>query len=389
MPRDGSGVYSTPPGTHGTPNTTILSAAYNNNVDDVAVDLNTPRPIVAGGTGATTAAGAMAALGGVLKAGDSMTGALQINPAHALPGQWPLHVYGSNTASQSFGVLIDAGINATDQALLVRDNTGTKSYFYVTGSGVVTLPQSSAPNLLINTTGSRGSNAKVCLRYDNSAVSALEISTSGTADAGGSILSFMNSRDEQWSYSWAGGTQTQINVNGKFNYTGTLNCASLTATGGGNSVISVPNGAITVAGIILTTNTALKPGGGTWADSSDARTKTVLGDYQHGLAEITQLNPVRYQFKGNDGKPAAGAKPGDAPVTSPHGAVVDQEFIGLVAQEVEPVMPEMVSQHDGYIDGEPVTDMRELDTTPLIFALVNAVKTLAARIEALEGTARR
>ena len=64
MPRDGSGIYSTPPGTHGTPNTTILSANYNSNVDDVAADLNTPRPIVAGGTGATTAADALATLGG-------------------------------------------------------------------------------------------------------------------------------------------------------------------------------------------------------------------------------------------------------------------------------------------------------------------------------------
>ena len=68
-PRDGSGVYSSPPGTHGTPNTTILSANYNSNVDDVAADLNTPRPIVAGGTGATTAAGALTALGAVAKAG--------------------------------------------------------------------------------------------------------------------------------------------------------------------------------------------------------------------------------------------------------------------------------------------------------------------------------
>lgn len=76
MPRDGAGVYSTPPGTHGTPNTTILSANYNSNVDDVAADLNTPRPVVAGGTGATTAAGALTALGAVAKAGDTMTGAL-------------------------------------------------------------------------------------------------------------------------------------------------------------------------------------------------------------------------------------------------------------------------------------------------------------------------
>jgi hypothetical protein len=85
MARDGSGVYSTPPGTHGTPNTTILSAAYNANVDDVATDLNTPRPIVAGGTGATTPAAALTALGAVAKAGDTMTGhlTLPVTPAAA------------------------------------------------------------------------------------------------------------------------------------------------------------------------------------------------------------------------------------------------------------------------------------------------------------------
>jgi hypothetical protein len=33
----------------------------------------------------------------------------------------------------------------------------------------------------------------------------------------------------------------------------------------------------------------------------------------------------------------------------------------------------------------PVDDMRVLDTTPLIFALVNAVKELKARIEVLES----
>jgi hypothetical protein len=64
MPRDGSGVYHTPVGTDGVPDTTIDSAKYNNNVHDVETDLNTPRPVVAGGTGATSAAGALAALSG-------------------------------------------------------------------------------------------------------------------------------------------------------------------------------------------------------------------------------------------------------------------------------------------------------------------------------------
>jgi hypothetical protein len=54
MPRDGSGIYHTPPGTDGVPDTTIESAKYNTNVHDVETDLNTPRPIVAGGTGGTS-----------------------------------------------------------------------------------------------------------------------------------------------------------------------------------------------------------------------------------------------------------------------------------------------------------------------------------------------
>ena len=56
MPRDGSGVYSYPLGTEGIPDTTIESLKYNTYIADVQLDLNQPRPIVAGGTGASNAA---------------------------------------------------------------------------------------------------------------------------------------------------------------------------------------------------------------------------------------------------------------------------------------------------------------------------------------------
>jgi len=150
---------------------------------------------------------------------------------------------------------------------------------------------------------------------------------------------------------------------------------------------------------------ARKPGGGTWTDSSDARIKNVLGNYDNGLDAILQLQPVRYAFKGNDTPEGAvpqhrveldeNAQPlptsKDAPTVpygnSPHYnvAVEQQEFIGLIAQAVEGAIPEMVSRRAAMIDGQPVTDMRDLDTGPLLFALVNAVKTMAARIEALEA----
>jgi hypothetical protein len=56
MPRAG-GVYSAPPGTKGTPNTTIESAKYNAYVDDAVADANAARLVTAGGTGSNTAVG--------------------------------------------------------------------------------------------------------------------------------------------------------------------------------------------------------------------------------------------------------------------------------------------------------------------------------------------
>jgi hypothetical protein len=157
-----------------------------------------------------------------------------------------------------------------------------------------------------------------------------------------------------------------------------------------------PPGHITIPG------QGYKPGGGAWADSSDARIKTVEGDYTSGLDAVAQLRPVTYTFKGNDTPepPANVRAPGSAPETNPadepvtvpypnsphHAAAISgKTFHGLIAQEVEAIFPEMVTQRAAYIDGVEVTDMRDLDTGPLIFALINAVKELRARLEVLEG----
>ena len=154
------------------------------------------------------------------------------------------------------------------------------------------------------------------------------------------------------------------------------------------------------AAFIMSFDAAYKPGGGPWGDSaSDERVKTIHGDYTSGLDEILQLQPVRYTFKGNETHepPAAmqalpGKEQQPAPKSapypnSPHYGVAQEgtEFVGLIAQAVETVFPNMVAQREGFIDGQPVTDLRAINTGELIFALVNAVKTLAARVEALEA----
>ena len=65
MPRSGPGVYSKPSGTTPTNGDDIEAPAYNLLMDDIVTDLNTPRPIIAGGTGASSASAALASLGGV------------------------------------------------------------------------------------------------------------------------------------------------------------------------------------------------------------------------------------------------------------------------------------------------------------------------------------
>lgn len=167
------------------------------------------------------------------------------------------------------------------------------------------------------------------------------------------------------------------------------------------------NGAVTAQSNLWTSSQGYKPGGGVWADTSDARIKNVLGDYNAGLEEILALRPRKFTYKGNDTRvvpshdtevdtaanKALNIEPKDThKPTAPYknsmhyqAAISNTEFIGLIAQEAEKALPEMVSENEGYIDGVKVTDIKEIDTTPLIYAMVNAIKILTVRIELLEG----
>jgi hypothetical protein len=63
MSRNGSGVYSLPPGSTAVDDAIIDPVVFNTLISDLESDANTARPIVAGGTGATTAAAARSAIG--------------------------------------------------------------------------------------------------------------------------------------------------------------------------------------------------------------------------------------------------------------------------------------------------------------------------------------
>ena len=169
---------------------------------------------------------------------------------------------------------------------------------------------------------------------------------------------------------------------------------------GGAMYLRVGDGAF-----VLTAGNGFKPGGGSWGDSSDARIKTVEGDYSQGLAAIVQLKPCIFTFKGNESldrinAPVSAAMRARLPLpiepmpddwiapTEPHPsdhaevAETGQRYIGLVAQDVEGPMPEMVTLRSGTIDGQHVDDIRLLDTSALSMAFINAFKEVDARLRA-------
>jgi hypothetical protein len=115
--------------------------------------------------------------------------------------------------------------------------------------------------------------------------------------------------------------------------------------------------------------TATKASGTTWANPSDPRLKEDIAPYTRGLAEVVQLDPITYRLKAD---PAG------------------QTCYGFDAAAVQPVFPECVTETTMKLapdDAEPTAGVLSFDMHPILVALVNAVKELAARVAALEAPA--
>jgi len=164
MSRNGSGLYTLPAGSTVTDNVDlILASQHNTPLLDLQSDANIARPIVAGGTGATTAANAATALGvgaasAVTHASLTLTGVATL-PAGAV-GAASLTTTGDTNTGLYFP--------AADQVAVTTGGTqrALVSTTAITSTVPVVLPTggtSSASNLNFGTanTGLRGSDAQV------------------------------------------------------------------------------------------------------------------------------------------------------------------------------------------------------------------------------------
>ncbi len=113
---------------------------------------------------------------------------------------------------------------------------------------------------------------------------------------------------------------------------------------------------------------AYKPGGGSWASTSDARTKKDVSGFEDGLGVIRALRPVNYTYNGLGDTPAG------------------ERGIGLIAQEAKEVAPYLVKSQERKLresDAEP-TEVFYLDPSAIPFINLNAIKELDTRVRLLE-----
>jgi hypothetical protein len=108
---------------------------------------------------------------------------------------------------------------------------------------------------------------------------------------------------------------------------------------------------------------------GVWSIISDPELKEDVQPYQRGLDAITRLNPVTYRYR--VGTLFALHEP-SAPL------------VGLMADAVMPHVPEIVGETSVMVDGHE-RSVATLTPGTLVFALINAVKELSARVAQLEA----
>lgn len=124
-----------------------------------------------------------------------------------------------------------------------------------------------------------------------------------------------------------------------------------------------------------TTGTARKPGGGSWAATSDRRTKKEINPFTDGLTILTQINPVTFKYNGLYNTADDG-----------------QSYVGIIAQEVQEVAPYMIGSYQAPKSPKN-TELEEIlnydGGTYMLYVLVNSVKEQQKQIEELKESNKK
>jgi hypothetical protein len=344
------------PGINDASGTGTWGTKINSNMDAIDTQLSTLAGLISAGSGGGGSGGSTGPQG--------PPGANGAQGPQGPPGpQGPQGPQGPAGSSGSGG-----GTGVISQGVIIDGAVGTNRYVAASTNGSVRWSVNIA-NATSESGTAVGSDFNL-ISYNNSGQSmatAMSIQRStGTVHFNGPVVSYANTIGQANPIFQLADTAT--NVKGSILYQISSNTISMNnAVGGGNCAVS-SDGTFSISSA-----TAYKTGGGSWTATSDERIKDVDGDYELGLDAITQLRPVRYRYRGNDAEPGKEATPSD------------QNHVGLIAQDVEDILPGMVTKKEGWINGLPVDNLRVLDPSELVYALINAFKELKQELDALKA----
>jgi hypothetical protein len=103
--------------------------------------------------------------------------------------------------------------------------------------------------------------------------------------------------------------------------------------------------------------------GNAWSQTSDGRLKENVKEWNKGLDEINKLRVVEFNFKKDN----------------PFDYNSDKKRQGIIAQEAQEVLPEMVKDDSEWLSA---------NTEPMVWALVRAVQELSEKIKHIEKTCK-
>ena len=264
--------------------------------------------------------------------GGTISGGLTVAGAGGFIVNNAANIIGGLTA----GAVNSPSITATGSgaALAFNDRGGGVSWIWYATGNIARL-FTGADKLTIDTSGNVTASGGISAAGISSAgsisagsISAGSISSVGSASIGGGLVVTGNI---------GVGGFIQSNIGGNVS-------AHYAPNAGGNAVFFAANGGMSAYG---------------FNNLSDARLKTGIADSAIGLAEVMQLVPKSFRR-----------------MSTP-----DREELGLVAQDVEAVLPQAVVT----IEHEDDDPRLAIDYAPVTAALINAVHELTARLATLEA----
>ena len=288
-----------------------------------------------------------------------------------LGGTYKLLSVGASGGSGIFTGQSDSTSTNSNIAQFLGKTTGTSGYQLV-GGVVVALDGASTSNAVgrLQFYTASGGSLTEGMRLDSNGNLGLGV-TPLTTWSGRSVFQIGSAGQMNYGSGTSNGGSMAYGNNGYWNgsadkaiTTGYSQIVALNDNGTGRVIVVTTSGTSSAgATISYTAGPYVSAGNTSWTNSSDERLKNITGLITNGLESVNTLRAAKYTWKDD---------------------ATNKPKVGLIAQDVQKVLPEAVETFNKY-NSEDTTEYLGVTYTEVIPLLVAAIQELSAKVTALEA----